>query len=105
MMGYPGGSNVVARWLRFAIRHCEDDDECVFAQVATPFGVVSHSPPSPFHPQASERADAACAPLAFARHTPPPAPPYTHPDAGVSRQPTCRAHRASAGALGAAAAR
>src|SRR5713101_972778 len=69
MMGYSGGSNVVARWLRFAIGHGDDSDELVFVQVATPFGVVSHSPPSPFHPQASARADAACTPLAFAKRT------------------------------------
>src|SRR5260221_2346523 len=80
MMGYQGGSNAVARWLRFAVRHGDDGDEHVFAQVATPNSVAPHAPPPPFHPQASARADAACTPLAFARRTYAASPPpYIYP--------------------------
>src|SRR5258706_3925005 len=106
MMGHQGGSNAVARWLRFAVWDGDDGDERVFAQVATPNSVGSHSPPPPFHPQASARADAACTPLAFARRTYAASPPpYTRPGAGMSRQPTRHAHRAAAGTLCAAAPR
>src|SRR5690349_19798413 len=104
MMGHQGGSNAVARWLRFAVQHGDAGDECAFAQVATPNSVGPHSPPLPFHPQASERADAACTPLAFVRRTYAASPPpYTRADAGMSRQRTRQAHRAAAGTLCAAA--